>query len=251
MDEHHENDLRHTKLFVNKNLLHCYHNNRGYCSFGDKCKYRHFQETCDKTICRERACVKRHPVICRYKEKCKFYKLNSCAFKHIEIKNKIPNKDIETELEMLTNEMITLKSEINDLKNVLNVKEKELLESKVEIEQLNSKLALGPSDQHSDVDIMIRENDELKEKVKILEKENEAMKIRLVQKGKTHDTTVNEAMKVNLEQKVKTSDKHSVIQSDVIKMTMKSSCKKCCLNFSSKEKLDKHKGEMHKETLTF
>ena len=42
---------------------------------------------------------------------------------------------------------------------------------------------------------MIKENSELKEKVKILETENKAMKIRLVQKDTAHDTTDNEAMK--------------------------------------------------------
>ena len=115
--------------------------------------------------------------------------MKNCAFKHLEIDNEIPNKGIETELEMLTIEIKIPNKEIDDF---LNVKEKELLESKVEIQQPNSKLTLELSDHHSDLDIMIRENSELKEKVKILETENATMKMRLVQEDTTHDTTDNE-----------------------------------------------------------
>ena len=30
-----ESNFKHTKVFLNKNHLQCYHNNRGYCSFAD------------------------------------------------------------------------------------------------------------------------------------------------------------------------------------------------------------------------
>ena len=44
-----ETSFEHTKVFLNKNLVQCYHNNRGYCSFRDRCRYNHFNEICTKT----------------------------------------------------------------------------------------------------------------------------------------------------------------------------------------------------------
>ena len=116
-DEQQENILKHTKLFINRNLFHCYHNNRGYCSFGEKCKYQHFQEVCSKTLCRESECKKRHPVICRYKDDCKFNKMNSCAFKHITAKNNRFSANLEEQIKTATDEITSLKSEIIALRN--------------------------------------------------------------------------------------------------------------------------------------
>ena len=39
-----EGSLKHTKVFNNKNLFQCYHHNRGYCTFRDKCRYKHFKD---------------------------------------------------------------------------------------------------------------------------------------------------------------------------------------------------------------
>ena len=53
-DEQQENSLKHTKVFLNKNLFQCYHNNRGFSSFRDKCRYKHFKGICKKNVYRER-----------------------------------------------------------------------------------------------------------------------------------------------------------------------------------------------------
>ena len=127
--------LNHTKVFLNKKVFQCYHHNRGYCSFGDKCRYQHFSEVCDKNICREKECEKRHPVICRYKDDCKFFKFNNCAFKHIDIKRDVASKDLEDKIRSFTDDIKRLEREITALKNDISIKEKELLESSVEIKQ--------------------------------------------------------------------------------------------------------------------
>ena len=125
-DEEHESILNHTKVFQNKNLFQCYHHNRGYCSFRDNCRYRHFKGICTKNICRDRECEKRHPVICRFKDDCKFNKSNNCAFKHLEMKDTIANKGLEKKMKICLEEVESLKREIVYLKNAIDMKEKEL-----------------------------------------------------------------------------------------------------------------------------
>ena len=134
--------LKHTKVFQNKNLFHCYHNNRGYCSFRDNCKYRHFKEICSQTVCRERECYKRHPVMCRYKDDCKFNKTKNCAFKHEENKTEDVDTNLENKLDLFAKEIESLNNDIMNLKSDLSNKEKELYKNKIEVQELNRKLAL-------------------------------------------------------------------------------------------------------------
>ena len=224
-----EISLKHTKVFHNKNMFQCYHNNRGYCSFGDQCKYRHFKDICGRTVCRERECNKRHPVICRYRDDCKFLKINKCAFKHKSIETNVVSTDFENHVK----EIESLNIEIMELKNDIKNKEKQLHKSKMEIQELTVKLTLLPQNQQSKKDIM-EENDVLKKEVEMLKKENIALKIKLVQNDQTDDENT-----IQLEEK------------DDTKTSMKISCEKCWLNFSSKDKSKKHKSEIHKAKLTF
>ena len=220
--------LKHTKVFLNKNLFHCYHNNRGYCSFRDSCRYQHYKEICSQTICREKECPKRHPVVCRYKDECKFNRTNNCAFKHTVIQKSETNKDFENKMKMFASEIESLKREIKDLKDDVQIKEKELLESKMEIQKLNLKLIPQPSNQLFEQDVM-KENINLKKEVDILKNQNEALKIKIDQK-----------------------DQNEVIQmEEKDNMVTKYSCKRCCLKFTKLEKFNKHVNEMHKSKLTF
>ena len=113
-------------------------------------------------------------------------------------------------------------------------KEKEITESKREIQNLNLKLIPIPSNQQLEQN-MGEEIYNLKKQIDILEKENESLKIKLLPKDQSLDV-------------------HTAIQSedkDNIKLTTKYSCELCCLNFSKVEKSNKHKNEMHKSKLTF
>ena len=107
-------DDSYQKVFSNKNLFQCYHNNRGYCSFRDKCRYRHFTQVCPKTVCRENECKKRHPVTCKFRENCKFHKKAICAFKHVPLTNGKTKND--EALDKLLEENKTLIREIENLK---------------------------------------------------------------------------------------------------------------------------------------
>ena len=138
-----------------------------------------------------------------------------------------------TDFEDKVKEIECLNNEIMDLKNYINNKEKELHKSKMEIQELTVKLTLLNKNQQFKNDIM-KKNDALKKEVEILKKENFALKIKLAQK----DQIDNE----------KTMQPGEI---DDTTITKKNSCEKCCLNFSSKDKLKKHQTKMHKAKLTF
>ena len=95
-----EGYLKHTKVFNNKNLFQCYHTNRG------------FKEICSETICREEEWDKRHPVICRYRDDCKFTSTDKDAFKHIDTEKKVASLDFESKMESFSEEIESLKREI-------------------------------------------------------------------------------------------------------------------------------------------
>ena len=177
-EENHGSNLKHTNVFFNRNIFQCYHNNRGYCSFGDKCRYQHFEEICGQTMCREKYCKKRHPVICRYQEHCKFFKMNTCAFKHTPILNKVKSEDFENKIELSNVEIKNLRREILDLKDCIKIKETELIKSKIEIERLNKMITMDPQDSQAEKDLTT-ENDDMKKEGKTLERENEVLKVKL------------------------------------------------------------------------
>ena len=103
--------------FSNKNMFQCYHNNRGYCSFREKCRYPHYKQVCPKTVCRERECKKRHPVTCKFRENCKFHKKAICAFKHVTLTNEEKERiKIDEAMNKLLEEKKILIREIESLK---------------------------------------------------------------------------------------------------------------------------------------
>ena len=138
-------------------------------------------------------------------------KSNNCAFKHVEMKKPMVNTDFEKEMKVYVEEIENLKREIIDLKNDINIKENELSKSKIELHD---------------------SNEDLKKRIEILEEENKALKIRL----KEENQIDSESQTANTEN---------------IKIRKKLSCEKCGLHFSGKDKLNKHKDEMHRAKLTF
>ena len=119
------------------------------------------------------------------------------------------------------------------MKNDISIKEKELLESRMEIKRLNIKLSVKLDNQEEKC--IKNENIDLKKQIEILENENKALKIQI----KQHD-------QINIVSSVK---KHQDI--DNIQRKTNYSCEKCGLNFLSKEACNKHKSDMHKVKITF
>ena len=112
--------------FRNK-LTKCFFNDIGYCKFQESCRKEHFLGICYQRNC-ERNCHKRHPILCKYQNKCKFYEKNVCAFKHEVCAQK-----------ELNGENLELQNEIKELKQIMkeaNVK------NETEINKLNDKLMM-------------------------------------------------------------------------------------------------------------
>ena len=113
-------------------------------------------------------------------------KNNNCAFKHEENKTEVVGTDLENKLNLFAKEIESLNNDIMNLKSDVNNKEKELYKNKIEVQELNKKLALLTNNQLLEKDIMT-ENAALKNQVEILERENKALKIELVQRDKIED----------------------------------------------------------------
>ena len=122
-------------------------------------------------------------------------------------------------------EIENLKREITALKDDIQIKERELLERKEEIAYLN-KMIVRESQAEKD---MKTENDSLKMIIETLEKENKALKIKLSKQDQTNKPK---------------------IEPEIFNLN-KFSCEKCCLNYSSMEKLKRHRSEMHTVMLSF
>ena len=140
------------------------------------------------------------------------------------------SKDFETNKEVFAKEIESLKSEILELTSDINYKKNELHKSKLEVHELTVKLTLLNKNKDSEKDIMEEKNELIKE-VEILKKENIALKMELAKKDQI-------------------DDEKNAIQDDT-KIAEKIFCEKCCIHFSSNDKLKKHKSEMHKAMLTF
>ena len=141
------------------------------------------------------------------------------------------SKDLKNKMRSSTDDIKRLKREITALKNDISIKEKELLESRMEIKQLKLSVNL---DNQEEKDIK-NENIDLKKQIEVLENKNTTLKIKL----KLQD-------QMNVESSVM---EHQDI--DNIKRKTCYSCEKCGLNFLSKEECNKHKRSMHKVKLTF
>ena len=86
-----------------------------------------------------------------------------------------PSKDLEIELKICADEIKSLKREIKELKNDVKIKEEKLIESKMEIQNLKTNLTHTPkpSDKNLEKDT-IKENNDLKQQIDILENGNKA-----------------------------------------------------------------------------
>ena len=88
-------------------------------------------------------------------------------------------RDLEDKIRSSTDEIKRLERDITALKNYMSIKEKELLESRMEIKLLNRKLPEKFDKQEEKY--IKNENIDLKKQIEILENENKALKIQIKQ----------------------------------------------------------------------
>ena len=106
-----------------KDHFQCYYHNRGYCKFGNQCHYQHYSESCPKTICLDKQCMFRHPKMCRNSINCKFFKRQTCMYRHHPLNELKPKNVLSNNIKMLEEEVKRLEREIENLKLDLKTKE--------------------------------------------------------------------------------------------------------------------------------
>ena len=105
--------------------LICGYYNKGFCKSKEFCKKIHSSRICNKVKCRNKQCVDRHLVNCRYKEKCR--RISECLYMHYKFNN-IDKKlnDNEVMIKQLNDKVTELTIEINILKEENNTKQNDL-----------------------------------------------------------------------------------------------------------------------------
>ena len=139
-----------SKLTNETTFFQCHHNNTGFCKFGAQCRYLHFHTICLKNICRNPKCPNRHPKTCRFGQNCKYNSRNACVYRHFkqaEIQS-IETRELTKQIEALKDKVKDLQIEISQLKINVQLKEKQLTQTKdilketmLKNEDLNKELA--------------------------------------------------------------------------------------------------------------
>ena len=134
---------RNSRHSIKSVTTQCPHNNTGYCKFNDHCKYQHYNTICEKRICRDIQCRKRHPRTCRYGENCKFNIHSACAYMH-NIHNKFneETKKLTEKIETIEEQVKSLNAEIFQLKDTVKMKDSKLKENSIELSKIKKRMKL-------------------------------------------------------------------------------------------------------------
>ena len=161
----------------NVNHVQCYHNNVGYCRYRDQCRYPHYTEICQRSICRDSRCKYRHPKTCKHGERCKFLKRNCCVYSHNTVNsNEISKKDYDLkkkEAATLNNEVKELKIEVVNLRKECEMREQNLKELSETIASQN-RMILKLKTDNSDLKSQLSElHSKIDEQTKLIESKDE------------------------------------------------------------------------------
>ena len=117
-------------------IIKCIFHDKGFCKFGDICRYKHYSVICDECKCPNKSCEKRHPRICRFFSEHNYCKFGTyCHFRHDNpLLEKIKSLEVtlagkESKIEVLVTEI----KELKKLKNELFEKDTELAKYKANI----------------------------------------------------------------------------------------------------------------------
>ena len=178
----------------NQNSFQCYHNNRGYCQYGDKCRYQHYKDSCQKRVCKEKECKYRHPKLCKYRESCKFLKKQICSYKHDLINKEKDLKETANKVKECENEVQKLRSEVFILMNNVQMKQN-LIEEFIRDKKENENMLVD-----------VKENSkELEDKNSVYKNEISKLKIQLEKKNETNRELENKCkyLEIKLEEHFK------------------------------------------------
>jgi hypothetical protein len=125
--------------FSDVTLAHCKHHQNGFCKFGERCRRRHINESCPQQDCKSKACLKRHPKLCKFFatfNSCKFGE--NCAYKHITSSKQHTIDNLLVKTASLENAVKEMTDRIESLEKVIENLTKET-KSSVPCNQCNYK----------------------------------------------------------------------------------------------------------------
>ena len=231
----------------------CSFHDSGYCKFGEKCRKQHYNTVCLDPNC-DKNCKSRHPRICKFKAKCKFFAKNVCAYKHVTLACgdsdlnalKLQVKSLQLENEAKLSKIIQLEEETKIVQSKIEALEEE--------KEISSKLVK-----------------ELKDTITLLEKENVDLKVQTIIQHKIIGsfTDQSEMESYNCENCDFECDEEDGLEThkelfhengvEVDETTSENQnrddenfdCDKCHLKFAGKNELNKHKKAMHCSLISF
>ena len=254
----------------------CWYNDNGYCKFGQECKKIHFRIICAIKSC-DRKCKGRHPRLCQFEEKCKFFKKGICAFKHINpVSDNQQSNALKTKMGLLETENKNLKDKVKELeegvskeqnineelKELIKVKDFTIEESKYKLANLeniaskneNEIKQLSEQTQREGCQIDKLKDDIDKLELKVWDKGEDYTNLLFLKESNEEDLE-NEIEKMKeeikdknlvikeLEQKIKTIEQNEEISED-----FKKACDKCYFKGKSENNLKVHMSKEHKFT---
>ena len=98
----------------------CKHFQTGFCKFGEHCRKQHVQEICPTKQCKSKACIQRHPNVCKYfatHNTCKFGE--KCAYQHKISKGKSDINELVARVGVLENTIQVMSHNIEVLEDKL------------------------------------------------------------------------------------------------------------------------------------
>lgn len=192
----------------NQNLAHkntkaiCSYYNKGFCKAKDSCSKIHSKHICNKFKCRDKKCIDRHPVNCRYNDKCR--RIQECLYMHNKFDN-IDEKlnDKEVMIKKISDEIVELTIEINMLKEVNQSKENDLFKLNKDNEVNNTEIKkLTEVNYKLEEEIKniksanALESKMLKLKIEELEYKNKECDVKIVNRKKEKNITVDKYNKL-------------------------------------------------------
>ena len=156
----------------------CRFNQYGYCKYGNHCFRKHVDKICENGRCSASNCKLRLPRNCKYFFRYRYCKFGQfCRFNHEEIGKKQKSEEIDT-----------LKIDIEKFKQEIDEKDKHINRKESEIQELEKSLGL----QGEGRDRFKDKIDDLETRIKDLEKENKELKNNMEEIREENESLNNE-----------------------------------------------------------
>ena len=128
----------------------CEHFKFGHCKYLEHCRNQHIKDVCENPECDAISCNRRHPRPCRFYQtygRCKF---EPCSYKHIEPKEIILIKQLQSSLKEKSTEVEVVRNTLTDQTEHFKCLESELNETKKIVASIQAQIAAPSNLSHQD-----------------------------------------------------------------------------------------------------